>query len=78
MGYYFFDEVWQKALLQWHSISNVLQRHRGRDKWVLEQRNDLYKMARNNNPSRWSDVKRNWSLISSVDLNPEIIEEKVA
>jgi len=51
------------------------QRHRGEDKKMLEQRNDVYKAARENNPSRWSGDTRNWSWIDSVDLNPRKIEK---
>jgi putative transposase len=57
------------------------QRHKGEDKQILEQRNDVYKTARENNPSRWSGDTRNWSWIDSVNLNPdktEIVEKKAA
>jgi putative transposase len=57
------------------------QRHRGEDKKVMEQRNDVYKAARENNLSRWSGDTRNWSWIDSVDLNPrrtENVEKKAA
>jgi putative transposase len=47
------------------------QRHRGEDKKMLEQRNDLYKAARKNNPSQWLGNTRNWSWIDSVNLNPK-------
>jgi putative transposase len=47
------------------------QRHRGEANKMLEQRTDVYELARENNPMRWSGKTRNWKLNGSVYLNPE-------
>ncbi len=47
------------------------QRHAGQDKTILEKRRQLYQVARQNNPARWSGELRNWEPIGCVWLNPE-------
>ena len=57
------------------------QRNRDEDKEILKQRNDVYKAARENNPSRRSGETHNWNGIDSVDLNPrktDSLEKKAA
>ena len=48
------------------------ERHEGKDKEVLENRDKVYKLAREKNPMRWSKKTRNWGFIKSVELNPEV------
>lgn len=53
------------------------QRHQGEDKAVLANRDAVYEAARQNNPSRWSGKTRDWNWNSSVELNPDRIENVV-
>jgi hypothetical protein len=36
----------------------------------LEKRHSVYQLARELNPSRWSNKTRNWSETKIVELNP--------
>jgi len=47
------------------------QRHSGEDVEVLTKREEVYKKARLQNPSRWTGKTRNWDRIEEVHLNPE-------
>ncbi len=47
------------------------ERHHGRERRVLANRNELYEHARRANPERWSGSTRNWLPVGSVVLNPE-------
>lgn len=47
------------------------QRHCGRDRDILQARDELYRKARQDNPRRWSGPTRNWKRIEVVTLNPE-------
>jgi transposase InsO family protein len=49
------------------------QRHGGRDKTILEHRDQVYREAKDRNPRRWSQGTRNWKLDDQVWLNPERI-----
>lgn len=46
------------------------ERHDGREHAVLRQRHQLYLMARQRTPRRWSREIRNWTPIGTVTLNP--------
>jgi putative transposase len=46
------------------------QRHRGEDKSILEQRDNVYRLAKQENPARWSGKTRNWSWNNMEVLNP--------
>jgi transposase InsO family protein len=46
------------------------QRHRGEDRALLRQRDELYKSARRRQPERWSGQTRNWNPVTEVWLNP--------
>jgi putative transposase len=50
------------------------QRHAGQDHEILGARHQVYTLARQNNPRRWSGATRNWSHIATVTLNPERTE----
>ncbi|MFK0570385.1 MAG: IS3 family transposase, partial [Endozoicomonas sp.] len=52
-----------------------VQRHEGKDKAILDHRKELYRKAREANPSRWSGQPRNWEPVGAVALNPERIPE---
>lgn len=47
------------------------QRHMGEDIIILENRKNIYKIAKKKNPSRWSKEIRNWNLPTMVILNPD-------
>ncbi len=46
------------------------ERHRGKDKGILEQRKAVYEAARTQHPERWSRKTRNWEPVEGVWLNP--------
>jgi putative transposase len=52
------------------------QRHGGRDKTILENRDQVYREAKNRNPRRWTRGTRNWKLDAQVWLNPERIRSE--
>jgi putative transposase len=71
---------WMLAFVRWynqehrHSAIRYVtpeQRHDGRDKTILADRDRLYKQARDNAPSRWSGPTRNWDPVGAVWLNPQ-------
>ena len=47
------------------------QRHTGEAAAILEHRQQVYRLARDRNPNRWSGEIRNWELPEKVWLNPE-------
>ncbi len=47
------------------------QRHTGQDERVLKKRNQVYQLARQQKPARWSGKTRNWSRAKAVTLNPD-------
>lgn len=46
------------------------QKHTGAETSILKQREEVYKEAKERNPSRWSGPTRNWKPIKRVVLNP--------
>ena len=71
---------WAASFVHWynehhrHSAIRYVspaQRHTGQDRQILAQRHELYRKARERNPSRWSRHTRNWNPIEAVALNPE-------
>ena len=72
--------AWAAAFVRWynhdhrHSALRYVapaQRHAGQDHAILAQRHQLYLLARERNPQRWSRNTRNWTPIGAVTLNPE-------
>ena len=53
-------------------------RHEGKDKAILENRKQVYEIARQKNPRRWSGRTRNWSRIDEVYLNTKRTSSKAA
>lgn len=47
------------------------QRRYGKDIEILQKRKDVYELARERNPRRWSGNIRNWNHIKYVTLNPK-------
>jgi putative transposase len=59
-----------------HSGLNFItphQRHTDQADTIFNQRDGVYKAARERHPERWSNSTRNWSLENEVWLNPEKI-----
>ncbi len=72
--------AWVEQFVAWyneqhqHSGLNYVtpeQRHRGEAPELLSRRDRLYHQARAKHPRRWSGKTRDWTLASSVYLNPE-------
>jgi putative transposase len=51
------------------SFTTPASRHSGDDKAILVSRDNVYKLAKQKNPSRWSGATRNWKKIECVRLN---------
>lgn len=73
-------QLWVKDFIQWynheHRHSKIrfvtpVQRHRGEDQQLLENRHALYQKAKAEHPARWSGKTRNWNPIGAVMLNPD-------
>ncbi len=47
------------------------QRHNGEAERVIHQRKEVYQLAKEKTPRRWSGNTRNWELPEKVHLNPE-------
>lgn len=74
---------WVMQFVEWyneqhcHSASKYLtpgQRHRGESNALLRQRAQVYQLARQRHPSRWSEGTRNLTLNDNVYLNPEKVK----
>jgi transposase InsO family protein len=65
--------AWYNAEHRHSSIRYVTpdQRHFGADREILAARHRLYQRARSATPARWSGPTRDWSMIDTVELNPE-------
>jgi transposase InsO family protein len=56
-----------------HSESRFVtpdERHYGQEKAILDKRKDVYELARQKNPNRWTNQTRNWEPVEVVILNP--------
>lgn len=53
-------------------------RHAGKDIEILEKRKQVYELARQTNPDRWSKKTRNWNRIDEVYLNTKRTSGKAA
>ena len=72
--------LWVIGLVDWynqehrHSAIKFVtpaQRHLGLDEQLLNKRTEVYVLAREQNPSRWSKNTRDWSRVTEVHLNPD-------
>lgn len=81
-GFVNLDEAraWASRFVHWynhdHRHSGIryvspAQRHAGEDVAILAARHEVYLVARERNPRRWSGATRNWEPIGAVTLNPE-------
>ncbi len=71
---------WCIALVSWYNYQHLHsglkfitphQRHAGEDKKIMAKRKRIYQAARQRRPDRWSGNIRNWTLPSSLTLNPD-------
>ncbi len=53
-------------------------RHEGKDREILEKRKQVYELARQRNPNRWSGKTRNWDRVDEVFLNTKRTSSKAA
>ncbi len=70
---------WVEKFVKWYNTVHLHSgikfvtpesRHNGEDKAILIARKDVYRMAKDSNPNRWSREIRNWDRIDHVLLNP--------
>ena len=71
--------IWCGKFVDWyntkHRHSNLKfitpeQRHIGSDVEIMAKRHQVYQLAKESHPERWSRHTRNWKLPDSVALNP--------
>lgn len=71
---------WVTALVHWynhehrHSAIGFVtpaQRHAGQDQQMLKQRAQVYALAQQRHPLRWSKQTRQWEFVGIVHLNPD-------
>ena len=76
---------WVTAWVHWyndedrHSAIRFVtpaQRHAQLDEEMLQARAEVYELARQQNPLRWSAQTRNWGFIDAVHLNPDTPQSK--
>ena len=79
--------AWVIAFVHWYNnvhqhsgISFVTpnERHEGNDKAILHQRKQVYELARQKNPNRWSKQTRNWDRVDEVYLNKKRTNNQAA
>ena len=72
--------LWVKRFVEWynneHRHSGIQyvtpsERHEGKDKEILENRQKVYEDAKARHPERWQKETRNWSYKGEEWLNPE-------
>ena len=72
--------LWAADFTRWYNFDHrhsgiryvsPAQRHAGEDHQILAARHDLYLLARERHPARWSGATRNWVPVGAVTLNPE-------
>ncbi len=77
--------MWVEDFVAWYNTEHLhsaihfvtpQDRHTGKDKAILADRQKVYEAARMRNPQRWSGKTRNWERTEVVSLNPE--KKKVA
>jgi putative transposase len=91
-GFASLDEArqWVEKFMHWYNHEHLhsgikyvtpVDRHEGKDAAILSGRDNVYKLAREKEPSRWSGDTRDWTPVGAVELNPqkeESPENKVA
>ncbi len=73
------SRVWCEKFVAWYNNEHLhsalkfitpQQRHNNVDKSIMIKRDAVYKLAKKQNPERWSGNTRNWVLPTTVLLNP--------
>jgi putative transposase len=73
-------QVWVDDFVRWYNTEHLHSsirfvtpddRHYGREKAILANRNRVYEQARDLHPNRWSKNTRNWDPVKIVYLNPD-------
>jgi len=71
--------IWCEKFVTWYNQEHLhsalkfitpQQRHDGDDHIIMQNRHQVYEMAKKNNPSRWARHTRNWEMPKIVSLNP--------
>lgn len=71
---------WVMGFVRWYNDEHLhsgikfvtpSQRHSGKDREILAQRQRVYQHAKTKHPERWSRDIKDWSLVTEVHLNPE-------
>jgi len=71
--------IWVNKFVLWYNQEHLHSgirfvtpnsKHCGDDLEILKNRNEVYKLAKQKNPERWSGKTRNWDPILTVNLNP--------
>ena len=71
---------WAAELAHWYNHEHchsaigfvtTAQRHAGLDRALLKQRAQVYAVARQLHPQRWSAMPRPWAHVDTVSLNPD-------
>ena len=79
--------AWVIAFVGWynnvHQHSGIRfvtpgERHDGADKAILHQRKQVYELAKQKNPNRWSGQTRKWDRVDTVYLNKKRINNQAA
>jgi transposase InsO family protein len=72
--------AWAHRFVAWYNTEHLHSaigyvtpddRHHGRDVALLEQRREVYRLAQQRHPRRWTRAVRSWERIETVTLNPE-------
>ena len=72
--------AWTETFVVWYNDRHIHsglkfvtpnQRHAGDDQAILAHRKQVYQTAQKKHPGRWSKGVRNWSLPTTVSLNPD-------
>lgn len=80
-------KAWVLTFVNWynhvHQHSGIkfvtpAARHAGKDLEILGKRKQVYELARQNNPNRWSRQIRNWERVDEVYLNTKRKKDKAA
>jgi putative transposase len=78
---------WVSKFVHWynhvhqHSGNNFVTphaRHNKQDQAILTKRTEIYELAKQKNPSRWSRKTRNWARVEEVLLNTKRTTRKAA
>ena len=72
-------KVWMTKFVEWYNNQHLhsgikfvtpADKHQGLDIKVLQKRVEVYELAKQKKPNRWSQKTRNWDPITKVYLNP--------